>query len=133
VSRAKVKIISEVGGNLTQKQIGFLLNRGREHIKLTNILTSVVGGHRDGDLISVDNDCFDSVDSLPLRFVSNPNECFPNTINFTRYRREMLGAYFNGRYYARHFFVRNETDIEKAKYIYNQYFKMQLSLFINKR
>lgn len=103
-------------------------------MKITNIFTSVVGGHRDGDLISVNNGYFDAVEPLQVswRCEPDPKEIHPETTGFTRYRREMLTAYFNGKYYARHFFVRNCADIEMSKNIYNQYFKNQLCLFVNK-
>lgn len=86
------------------------------------IFTEVVGGPKDGELISVwGSDTFDAF-SEPENDYLWGYERVPAKQAVTRYRKAKAFFVFNNKYYFREFFICNSSDQDKAIRSFRNYF-----------
>ena len=86
------------------------------------IFTEVVGGPKDGELISVwGSDTFEAL-LKPERDYLFGYERFPTEVAVTRYRKAKAFFVFNKKYYFREFFICNSSDQDKAIRSFRNYF-----------
>lgn len=85
------------------------------------ILTEVVGGPKDGEMLTVLTNTFDALPEIENDHLWGYNEVRPK-LTITRYRKEKAFFIFNNKYYYREFFVCNIPSQDKALKKFSSYF-----------
>jgi len=86
------------------------------------IFTEVVGGPKDGELISVwGSDTFDALPEQEMDCLLG-YEIVPAKVAITRYKKAKAFVVFNKKYYFREFFICNSSDQDKAIRSFRNYF-----------
>lgn len=85
------------------------------------LYTEIVGGPKDGELISIWNNEFDALPEIKLNYLNGKETC-PAELAIIRYRKCKAFYIFNNKYYFREFFVRDSSDQDQAIKSFRRYF-----------
>lgn len=85
------------------------------------LYTEIVGGPKDGELVSIWSDYFDAIPEADKYYLAG-YEKVPAELAIIRYRKCKAFYVFNNKYYFREFFVRDSSDQDQAIKSFRRYF-----------